>query len=67
MIHLIALCKVPTLKKFGINKILKPFMEDVKKMEAVGLWGIFISNDVTVIANSWFNNLIFKIFLSSIR
>jgi hypothetical protein len=35
MIHLIALCKVPILKKFGIDKVLKPFMEDIKQLEAV--------------------------------
>lgn len=35
MIHLIALSKVAVLKKFGINKIFKPFMEDIKQLEAV--------------------------------
>ena len=36
-VYLIALCKVPILKKFGINRILKPFMEDIKLLEAVSL------------------------------
>ena len=35
MVFLIALCKVPILKKFGVNIILEPFMQDIKHLEAM--------------------------------
>ena len=37
MIFLFALCKVPILKKFNPNKIMEPFMNDIKKLEAVSM------------------------------
>ncbi|CAB4035128.1 Hypothetical predicted protein, partial [Paramuricea clavata] len=33
-IQLFALCKVPLIKKYGIDKILQPFMDDVKCLES---------------------------------
>ena len=37
MIFLFALCKVPILKKSNPNKIMEPFMNDIKKLEAVSM------------------------------
>lgn len=34
-IQLFILCKVVLLKKYGIDKILQPFMEDIKCLESV--------------------------------
>ncbi|RMX47642.1 hypothetical protein pdam_00025503, partial [Pocillopora damicornis] len=33
-IQLIALCRVPLIKKYGMNRILQPFMQDLHQLEA---------------------------------
>lgn len=40
MIQLVTLVKSQDVTTYGIDKILEPFMEDIKKLEKVCIWGI---------------------------
>ncbi len=42
MIQLFALCKVELIKKYGIDKILAPFMRDINTLESVSCFNKLI-------------------------
>lgn len=37
IIQLVALCRVPLINKYGMNRILQPFMQDIHELESVSL------------------------------
>jgi hypothetical protein len=37
LVFMFVLCKVPLIQKFNPNKIMEPFMKDMKQLEAVSI------------------------------